>query len=201
MLRSPPLRRVASATWGPSTAAEQSSAQQRRRGRERGVRQAKQAFTAAGSKSTAGAKTWDWSVDPALLLSYRWRVMESIDRAEHRCRTWWKAYVCCTTSIWLLFCTTFNIFPFLATNISCFAIILQLLQSCCGQTIESSLTTAVIFFCFLTLFLFIVLSRSFSSYINLYSGDPRWWRTLHSHRKSNDTQGVFILLTAHGYSC
>lgn len=35
VLRSPPLRRVASAPWGPSTAAEQSSAQQKReRGRE-----------------------------------------------------------------------------------------------------------------------------------------------------------------------
>lgn len=54
----------ASAPWGPSTAAEQSSAQQERERRE--DRQAKQAFAAAGSNSMAGAKIWDWSLDPGL---------------------------------------------------------------------------------------------------------------------------------------
>lgn len=69
-LRSPPLRRVASAPRGPSTAAEQSSAQrERERERERREeRQAKQAFAAAGSNSMAGAKIRDWSLDPGLLL-------------------------------------------------------------------------------------------------------------------------------------
>lgn len=73
----------ASAPWGPSTAAEQSSAQrERERREERGERQAKQAFAAtAGSNSMAGAKIRSRILDSGLLLRRarrpnRWRVME-----------------------------------------------------------------------------------------------------------------------------
>lgn len=67
MLRSPPLRasRERTARTIHCSRAEWRAAKE---GEGEGERQAKQAFTAAaGSNGMAGAKIWDWSLDPGAL--------------------------------------------------------------------------------------------------------------------------------------
>lgn len=103
----------------PSTAADRSIARSKRgRGREeRGERQAKQAFAAAGSNSMAWAKIWDWSLDSGLCHwafirtdGELWREEEQeIVRAFFFFFSWYQAAFS-AISVLFLSCMTSNIF-------------------------------------------------------------------------------------------
>ncbi len=89
MLGSPPLRRVASAPRGPSTAAEQSSAQQERgEGEERGEAGKTGIcccwFQQHGWSKNLGLETGSWTSPLLSVYPNRWRVMERMGKRQRR---------------------------------------------------------------------------------------------------------------------
>lgn len=145
MLRSPPRRRVASAPWGPSTAAEQSSAQQEREREKREERQAKTGiccywFQQHGWSKNLGLESRSGTSPLLSVYPNRWRVLERMGEGQRRGTeqeigrglsvffffTWHQADSS-TISVPFVSCMTFNFFFPSSLYHTMFNIILQLL--------------------------------------------------------------------------